>query len=289
MRIARNFLLRLGVSLVLLSTMVFPAHGGELLLNTPPHSIAQWYKPQNKRQVWLHTMFSLRRSMQAVEEYLERNEPSRLERWAVVLDEEYRKLGDMVPEWQDELETEWSGRLRQAAADGDVTEVRRALGKLRTTCRSCHNEFRTVTNILYRSPDFSALRITTDRDGTLTNRELMQLMSRRVNQVKIFQEDHDSEAAKTAAEELGRLLKLADTSCSQCHQEDGAGSRNFSTRSEEYQSELLNGIALRDVKQVNSSLGKIGAFVCARCHSIHRPIEEIRAMLKKRSDSAVTP
>ncbi|RLA11041.1 MAG: hypothetical protein DRQ59_10600, partial [Gammaproteobacteria bacterium] len=26
------------------------------LIKTPPASLAQWYKPENKRQVWLHNM-----------------------------------------------------------------------------------------------------------------------------------------------------------------------------------------------------------------------------------------
>ena len=289
MRVILKYLLLLSASTLLLFSIPSISLGGELTLKTPPQSLAQWYKPQNKRQVWLHTMFSLRRSMQAVEEYVELNQPARLERWAVALDDEYRKLGEMVPEWQDELETEWSGRLRQAAADGDVKTVSRALDKLRTTCRSCHNEFRTATSILYRSPDFSAMRIATDTNESMPYRELMQQMSRRVNQVKIFQEDNDREAARAAAVDLGRLLKMTDISCNQCHQEGGAGGRHFSTQSDDYQSELLGGIVASDVKAVNSSLGKIGAYVCARCHSIHRPVEEIRAMLKKRSDSSATP
>ena len=33
-----------------------------------PESLARWYKPENKRQVWLHTMFAMRRELQAVRE-----------------------------------------------------------------------------------------------------------------------------------------------------------------------------------------------------------------------------
>ena len=41
----------------------------EKALMLPPTSLAQWYKPANKRQVWLHNMFKLRRELQAVVEY----------------------------------------------------------------------------------------------------------------------------------------------------------------------------------------------------------------------------
>ena len=44
------------------------------LVKTPPPILAQWYKPQNKRQVWLHNMFKLRREMQAIEFYAQRQD-----------------------------------------------------------------------------------------------------------------------------------------------------------------------------------------------------------------------
>lgn len=270
-----------GGSLILMLLTGISAQAEELILKSPPASIAQWYKPQNKRQVWLHTMFSLRRSMQALEEYAEREEPARLEKWAIDFDTTYQQLGEMVPEWRDELELEWSGRLRQAASQRDVEGVRRALGKVRTSCRSCHNEYQTVTSILYRSPDFSAIKITNSTTESLSHKEFMTAMSRAINRVKIFQEDHNREGAEQAGRELQRLLKLSAASCDQCHEESASRTRIFSAESAGYQTGLLDGIATQDSKKVNSNLGKIGAFVCARCHSIHRPLEEIRAMLSR--------
>ena len=41
------------------------AQGFEVL----PESLAEWYKPKNERQVWLHTMFAMRRELQAIAEY----------------------------------------------------------------------------------------------------------------------------------------------------------------------------------------------------------------------------
>lgn len=279
-RITHSLVLGTSMLLLLLTGITVEAEG--LVLKSPPASLAQWYKPQNKRQVWLHTMFSLRRSMQALEEYAEGNEPARLEKWGIAFDSAYQQLGEMVPEWQDELELEWAGRLRQAATLGDVAGVRRALGKVRISCRSCHNEYQTVTSILYRGPDFSAITIANSATQSLSHQEFMEAMSRSVNQVKIFQEDHDREGAGRAGRELQRLLTLATASCLECHEDSQTTARIFSAESDRYQTDLLDGIATQDSKKVNSSLGKIGAFVCARCHSIHRPLEEIRAMLTQR-------
>ncbi len=69
-----------------------------IVLKKPPASIAQWYKPQNKRQVWLHTMFKLRREMQAVEIYAKIQDAEKLQKWAAKLNQDYHKIAKMVPE-----------------------------------------------------------------------------------------------------------------------------------------------------------------------------------------------
>ena len=46
----------------------------QVVLDKPPESLKQWYKPDNKRQVWLHTMFRLRREMQAINEYADQKD-----------------------------------------------------------------------------------------------------------------------------------------------------------------------------------------------------------------------
>ncbi|MCK5336958.1 MAG: hypothetical protein KAQ67_12390, partial [Gammaproteobacteria bacterium] len=56
------------IQLILFSFLFSPTAYAEdsVKLDTPPASLEKWYKPANKRQVWLHTMFRLRREMQAI-------------------------------------------------------------------------------------------------------------------------------------------------------------------------------------------------------------------------------
>ena len=74
-----------------------------ILIKIPPEELAQWYKPENKRQVWLHNMFKLRRELQAVEHYAERSDAEHLSKWSLRLKDHYLKIADMVPQWQDKL------------------------------------------------------------------------------------------------------------------------------------------------------------------------------------------
>ena len=74
--------------------------GKARLLKTPPNVLAQWYKPENERQVWLHNMFKLRREMQAVEFLSENKDAAHLQKWAGQLNNHYLNIADMVLEWQ---------------------------------------------------------------------------------------------------------------------------------------------------------------------------------------------
>ena len=82
---------------------ISPAYaGGTVSLKKPPASLEEWYKPANKRQVWLHTMFRLRREMQAIAEYAKTIEPASSEqgannqvailKWIKRLDKDYNKI-----------------------------------------------------------------------------------------------------------------------------------------------------------------------------------------------------
>ena len=52
-----------------------------ITLKLPPKSLSQWYKPENKRQVWLHTMFRLRREMLAMQDYSAVKQDKDLQKW----------------------------------------------------------------------------------------------------------------------------------------------------------------------------------------------------------------
>ncbi|HBE91478.1 MAG TPA: hypothetical protein DDW55_02760, partial [Gammaproteobacteria bacterium] len=109
-----------------------------VLIKSPPASLAQWYKPENKRQVWLHNMFKLRREMQAVRFYADNNDAKHLEKWVTLLSEHYQKIGEMVPEWQKKLDLEAIAGLQESASSQRYQDVSRALDDLGEGCKSCH-------------------------------------------------------------------------------------------------------------------------------------------------------
>ena len=131
----------------------------EVTFKKPPSSLKQWYKPDNKRNVFQHNMFKLRRELQAVNQYRAEKDLPHTQKWANKLVEHYLKIADMVPEWKSELRLKRAEQLKIAANEGDFKSLGRAIKKLqknkaeaqialkdvrsgittlRSSCDSCH-------------------------------------------------------------------------------------------------------------------------------------------------------
>jgi hypothetical protein len=154
-----HFILLQCLLLVVVGGIVYIHKDRVTLTRNPPASLAQWYKPENERQVWLHTMFKLRREMQAVRFYSASKDAEHLEKWVALLSEHYLKIGEMVPEWKKKLNVEAIADLRASATGNRYQDVSHALDNLNESCESCHEDYRIITATIYRAPDFSLVEI----------------------------------------------------------------------------------------------------------------------------------
>jgi len=101
-----HFILLQCLLIVVVGGIVYIHKDRVIIIKKPPASLAQWYKPENKRQKWLHNMFKLRREIQAVRFYSENSDEKNLEKWVTLLSEHYLEIGEMVPEWKKKLDIE---------------------------------------------------------------------------------------------------------------------------------------------------------------------------------------
>ena len=246
------------------------------LVRTPPASLAQWYKPENERQVWLHTMFKLRREMQAVQFYAENKDAKHLDKWVALLSEHYLKIGEMVPEWKKNLDVDAIAWLQESAVNNRYQDVSHALDKLNESCESCHKGYRAITAAMYRSPDFSLMEISPS-----TSLEMhMEALTRQVNQIKIASEDGMQDVALSSLSDLETDMNALGKTCSNCHKKD--------TRV--YPDEAINttlnslGESLRTgtLKDQGRELGTLAVLACARCHGTHRIAYDTRQLFVDR-------
>lgn len=257
------------------------ADGKTVILHLPPASLANWYKPANKRQVWLHTMFRLRRAKQAVELYAGEKEPALLEKWAAKLVKDYRKIPEMVPEWSEEVDLSAAERLLSAVTGGDDKGVSVALEQMGRTCAGCHREYRATATALLRVPAFHEVKV---RDGgsgeSLSYHEAMERLSRSVNMIKISLSDERYQAAERAVEQFEAGLRDQGRSCIACHEEIVPRKRILGPETSQLLDDLKASVVSRDAKKSGRLLGKIGVNVCARCHAVHRTLAELIAALR---------
>ncbi|BAO43155.1 cytochrome c3 family protein [Thiolapillus brandeum] len=251
-----------------------------LTLQLPPASLEKWYRPANKHDVWLHTMFRLRREMQAVSEYSALEDQARLEKWLGKLEKDYLSIGRMVPEWRDELETELLDRMRVLARAGDWQGLARAQRKLGKSCQSCHSEYKLTAALRYRAPDFASVKV--ESEETMDEEDYRRVMSRLsllLNRVKIAGEDGRQSAALDALEELQQRLADLGNSCAACHKHETARQAILGEAATGSLAHVRKGLEAGNRKQAGRYLGEFAVGVCADCHAIHRLQAGMRRML----------
>lgn len=274
------------VTLIAALTLHIPAsyasEAESTYIRMPPSTLKQWYKPQHKRQAWLHTMFRLRREMQAIGEYAAYQDSERLRAWVDKFSRDYLSIGKMVPEWNDELEIEAVSALERAAADSQFEQVDKALQKIGRSCSGCHKEFRAVSAALYRGADFSTIRVEdSETMEEMTYKDAMAGLSTAMNRIKIASVDERFDIATSAYQLLGKRMGDVATSCHACHSTDKQKNYLFDETVKNDMQQLGELIERKDSKQTQRTLGSVAVNVCAKCHSIHRTLSDLTGFIKK--------
>lgn len=230
----------------------------------PPASLAQWYKPENKRQVWLHNMFKLRREMQAVQFYADNNDAQHLEKWLTRLSKHYREIGEMVPEWKKKLNTEAISKLQESVKIHRYQDVSHALDNLTESCESCHTDYRIITATMYRAPDFSSMEI----NPSTSYKEHMKKLTQQVNQIKIASEDGMTDIALATLSDLKKGMSVLGETCSTCHKKDTRLYPDVTMNKTIIS--LEKSLKTGTLKDQGRKLGTLAVLACARCHGTHR-------------------
>ncbi len=260
----RYFIILQAIILLVVAGGVYLHQDKTQLVKTPPTELAKWYKPDNKRQVWLHNMFKLRREMQAVEFYAQKKDAEHLQHWAEELNSHYLKIADMVPTWQKKLALSTLSKLNKASAENDFESVLVQHNKLQKSCDACHDDYQAITALTYRTPDFSNRQITPE----LSFVDHMNTLTTQVNQIKISAQDGNKHLALSSLAALNDGMELLGETCVDCHKKDR----------KPYPSELMNktlsslktSLTSGTAKQQGRDLGTLAVLACARCHGTHR-------------------
>lgn len=260
-------------------SLVFnPAYAKDsVTLDTPPASLEKWYKPANKRQVWLHTMFRLRREMQAIKEHAKRNDKPAMKKWIARLEKDYNKIADMVPEWEKEVKPRLLSELEMFAKKGDVARVNKTLKMISRTCKDCHKNYQPLVTAMYRSPSYDDIKIKSLNGTSHSFEDNMDELSSSVNRILIALDDGHKEIALQARKDLKKQLHNLGESCASCHKKDAyPRERILGKTTMQKLDSLETTIGKWQVKESQKLMGKLAVTVCARCHNTHRIVSDLR-------------
>ncbi|MCW8929885.1 MAG: hypothetical protein OQL19_06575 [Gammaproteobacteria bacterium] len=251
-----------------------------ITLKKPPEILAKWYKPANKRQVWLHTMFRLRREILAMKDYSAKGQQTELEKWSQNFIKDYKSIAEMVPEWEKFLYLDKLNELDNAVKSQQYSSIPTILKKISKSCMRCHDDYQTVATLMFRSPDFNNKIISEGFSGEkISYDEIMKQMSDSVNRINIAIKDNYFETASDVIGPLEQQLDHLATSCGDCHQDDGVPVQRIMNASRELLPELAEQLELKDQKKSGGKLGEYAVKVCAKCHSIHRLSSDLKFII----------
>jgi len=274
MRWTRFLLLQVVIASVvtlIIGGLIYKHQDKVTLIKTPPAELAQWYKPENKRQVWLHNMFKLRRELQAVEYYAENSDSEHLNKWSLRLQEHYLKIADMVPKWKEKLAITTINSLQKNSENKSYQAVLHDVKQLQQNCTACHNDYQVITALTYRTPDFSNIKLdinTDEKHQEVSYVDHMKTLTKQVNQIKIASEDGLTDLALASLHGLKQNMTSLGETCVNCHKKQ----RNI------YPNEAMNktlvsletSITSGTLKQQGRDLGTLAVQACATCHGTHR-------------------
>ena len=245
-------------------------------LKKPPSSLKQWYKPDNKRNVFQHNMFKLRRELQAVNQYRAQKDLPHTQKWANQLVEHYLKIADMVPEWKTELRLKRAEQLKTAAQEGDFKSLGKAIKKLQKSCTNCHETYRAQVAAIYRAPDFTNTHV--QLNGKETNyQDFMRLLMRDINRIKIAADDSNKVDAQAALKDVRTGITTLRSSCDSCHKGNKAKDYYLGNETTELMDKLEEAI---EKGKSGRTLGEFAVQACAHCHGSHRILSDIKEIIK---------
>lgn len=270
-----HFIILQSILALLIAGLVYKHEDKATIVKVPPKELAQWYKPENKRQVWLHNMFKLRREMQAVQFYADKKDNKHLGEWALKLNEHYTKIGEMIPDWKRKLDVPTLLNIQANVINENYTGVLAAVDTLQKNCDSCHVDYQAITALTYRTPDFSTIEI----EPLVSFNTHMQTLIKNVNQVKIASEDGMPDLALSSLVDLKQGMDELGQVCTNCHKKDKKAypSEQMKQTMISLEQNLKTGL----LKDQGRDLGTLAVLACARCHGTHRLTSGAKTLLLK--------
>ncbi len=252
-----------------------------ITLQLPPKNLARWYKPENKRQVWLHTMFRLRREILAMQDYAAKGQQENLKKWSDKFIKDYLSIARMMPQWEKYLFKDKLEMLQIAVKSQQNKQIPLILKKLGKSCMHCHDDYQTITTLLYRSADFSQQKvINRQTQEAVDYDDVMGHLSDAVNRVNIAIKDGCFDTALENIKPVKEQLAALSGSCSNCHKKDNIPVQRIIGAADELLPELEEQLKAGDKSQSGRKLGEFAVKICARCHAIHRLSSDLKSILE---------
>ena len=152
-----------------------------------------------------------------------------------------------------------------------------SLHKLQKSCDSCHDDYQAISALIYRVPDFSAMKVNISSTESLSFHSHMNELTNKVNQIKIASSDNMPARALSSLKELTLSINQLGDTCNNCHKNNSKIYPNSGIK------QTLNDLAVSlqrgNKKEQGRYLGHLAVTACATCHGTHKLAYGVKQVL----------
>jgi len=291
--------------LVVLSLMILTACGPDLkpqldklekenkklkeIAGPLPASLDKYYPPKAPAPIYLIEMFALSGPFEGVGSDLQENDFSGAKDNFNAFKTQYQKMAVMVEEWKDKFPMQPIDTLGQALAGSDPAKIGKAMGEVGKVCASCHVINQVKAQQKYHWPDFNDITLTDPlTQKSISWHEYMMQMAGTFNGIGIDLKEEQLENARNNFKVFSNFFISMKDGCGACHTSDRAYFVDASIQNMVKDLGKAINATTPDAKAIEKLSGAIGNESCLKCHFVHMPSVNAKAIWKTFGDTLIS-
>lgn len=269
--------------LAIISLSIFSiAVAKEVKLETPPENIGKYYPPKSEKFEFLNTMYAMSTAFTGLMTNVQEKDWKNAEKWVKILEENYIKVGKLVPEFDKGLRKNEMTALVNAVKSKDMQGIQENAQAVGKSCSQCHQKYMLTTKIIYHYPSWSMINIDDPITRTaLETEDYMKKMTDSMKKLRVYVDDNKQEKAVVEANNFAKRLKALSQSCSECHTNKLSEQIYFGKDMDEKLNALINAVKSNNKQEINKNLNWISVNNCSKCHNTHQTTAIMKDILTK--------
>lgn len=239
-------------------------------ITKPPESMDQYYPPQAEAPVYLLEMYSVDHAWAAIIVNLQQRDLAAARKAYQDFAKKYNQFSKMIPEWKDYFKPDLVEALGKALEGGDPQQIQQEMGKVGSTCGSCHEDNMPSTSYRYWWKNFHEISVKDPVSGKEVDfKAYKHMLAGDFAGIGVNLQQGRVDAARKAYQGFNSRMEELKKVCENCHETE----RRYYVSQDVMDTLTTMGVELAKEKPNPEKIGKlsgqVGMASCRGCHLVH--------------------